>query len=203
MIPTTTASRMHDRPVASEQRQHTGRCINHHFERGTSIMNKVTALFIVLLLAAVFQPSAAQRRTFGIGLIVGEPTGISAKLWTSQETAFDFGLGWSVDGGRAGQNNNDYYYTGGSRVHFHMDYLWHSFDAIRASGQFPLHYGIGGRLNSGDGYSSTISLRGVFGISWLPRDTPIDVFLELAPTLRLTNSSGLYIGAGLGARYYL
>jgi hypothetical protein len=167
-------------------------------------MNKFTLVFLTLCIAVLFQQADAQRRNFGIGLILGEPTGISAKLWTTSDNAFDFGLGWSVDGDHMGRYNNDYYYyNGGSRVHFHMDYLWHSFNSIQAAGQFPLHYGIGGRLNSGDGYASTISVRGVFGVSWLPRDTPIDIFLELAPTLRLTNSSGLYLGAGLGARYYL
>lgn len=166
-------------------------------------MIKVKSLLFVLSALVAIQCSQAQQRNFGIGLILGEPTGISAKLWTSSENAFDFGLGWSMDGDRMGRYNNNYYYNDGSRVHFHMDYLWHAFNVIHSAEQFPLYYGIGGSLNSGSGYASSVAIRGVFGISWLPRDTPIDVFLELVPTLRLTNSSGLYIGAGLGARYYL
>lgn len=164
-------------------------------------MWKYQRLLLVLSIVIVIQCSQAQSRNFGIGLIIGEPTGISAKLWTSSENAFDFGLGWSMDG--YDRYNDRYYNHNNSRVHFHMDYLWHAFNVIHSTQQFPLYYGIGGSVNSGSGYTSTIAVRGVFGISWLPRDTPLDVFLELVPTLRLTNSSGLYIGAGIGARYYL
>jgi hypothetical protein len=168
---------------------------------------KHLCLFVVALcLLFIVQGSNAQQReggyghTFGLGVIVGEPTGISAKLWTSGTNAFDFGLGWSNGGDRLG--NYDGYYNGGSRTHFHMDYLWHAFDAIRSSERFPLYYGIGGRINSGAGYNSSLAIRGVFGISWLPRGTPIDVFLELAPSLQLTSSTGFGIDAGFGARFY-
>jgi hypothetical protein len=155
---------------------------------------------IALCLFLAVQGSVAQERRFGLGVIIGEPTGISAKLWTSPVNAFDFGLGWSMGGDRIGKY--DGYYNGGSRVHFHMDYLWHSFEAIHSTERFPLYYGIGGRINTGAGYNSSLAVRGVLGIAWLPRGTPIDVFLELAPSLQLTSSTGFGIDAGFGARYF-
>jgi hypothetical protein len=151
---------------------------------------------ITLCFFLAVQVSVAQERNFGLGVIIGEPTGISAKLWTSSVNAFDFGLGWSVGGDRIGK------YDGGSRVHFHMDYLWHSFNAISSTERFPLYYGFGGRINSGAGYDASIAVRGVFGIAWLPHNTPIDVFLELVPSLQLTSSTGFAIDAGFGARYF-
>jgi hypothetical protein len=156
-------------------------------------------IFALCLFFAV-QASVAQDRKFGLGVMVGEPTGISAKLWTTSANAFDFGLGWSVGGDRIGRYDGRY--DGGSRVHFHMDYLWHAFDAIRATERFPLYYGIGGRINSGAGYRNSLAVRGVFGIAWLPRETSIDVFLELAPALQLSPSSGFGIDGALGARYF-
>ena len=156
----------------------------------------ITALFLFLGV----QGSVAQDRGFGLGIIIGEPTGVSAKLWTSNKNAFDFGLGWSIGGDRIGKY--DGYYNGGSRVHFHMDYLWHSFEAIHSSERFPLYYGFGGRVNSGAGYNSSVAVRGVFGIAWMPRDTPIDIFLELVPSLQLTSSTGFGLDAGIGARYF-
>ncbi|MGB2869256.1 MAG: hypothetical protein WBD36_12450 [Bacteroidota bacterium] len=137
---------------------------------------------------------------FGLGVIIGEPTGISAKLWTSSENAFDFGLGWSVGGDRIVRYDGNY--NGGSRVHFHLDYVWHSFDAIHSSERFPVYYGFGGHLNNGAGYNSSMAVRGVIGVLWLPRDTPIDVFIEMAPSLQLTSSTGFGIDAGIGARYF-
>ena len=155
---------------------------------------------LALCLFLAVQGSVAQESGFGLGVIIGEPTGISAKLWTSSVNAFDFGLGWSIGGDRIGKYEGDY--NGKSRVHFHMDYLWHSFDAIHSSERFPLYYGFGGRMNSGAGYDGSVAVRGVFGIAWLPHNTSIDVFLELVPSLQLTSSTGFAIDAGIGARYF-
>ena len=151
---------------------------------------------LLLISSAAF----AQERRFGLGLIIGEPTGLSAKLWVSDRTAVDFGLGWSVGGDRL------YYYNGGydgsSRVHFHMDYLWHWFDAIRSYERFPLYTGIGGRINAGGGYYSSVAVRGVLGLAWMPINTPIDVFIELVPSLQVIPATAFGIDAGLGARFY-
>ncbi len=162
---------------------------------------KKNLLFVLFLgmIMILIKPISAQDRGFGLGIILGEPTGLSAKLWTSKENAFDFGLGFSVGGDRLSYKGN---YDGGSRVHFHMDYLWHSFNAIRSTERFPLYYGIGGQFNSGAGYDASLGIRGVFGIAWLPHSTPIDVFVELVPVFQLTPTVGFGIDAGLGARYF-
>ena len=163
-------------------------------------MKKNLLLGMVLgMMLILAKPIAAQDRGFGMGLILGEPTGLSAKLWTSRENAFDFGLGWSIGGDRISYKGN---YDGGSRVHFHMDYLWHSFNAISSTERFPMYYGFGGQFNTGAGYDASLGIRGVIGIAWLPRSTPIDVFIELVPVLQLTSSVGLGIDAGLGVRYF-
>jgi len=155
---------------------------------------------IALCLFLAVQGSVAQGRGFGFGVILGEPTGISAKLWISPVNAFDFGVGWSMGGDRTGRYVG--FYNGGNRVHIHMDYLWHLFEAIDSPENFPLYYGIGGRANSGGGYDASVAVRGVFGILWLPHDAPIDVFLELTPTLQIASPRSFGVDVGLGARYY-
>ena len=137
--------------------------------------------FIVIAISLFFvaQMSVAQDRKFGLGIILGEPTGLTAKYWTSPTTAWDFAFGTSVGGDRIGSYNG--YYDGGTRLHFHVDYLWHSFDAIKSTERFPIYYGIGGRINTGAGYNSSAAVRGVIGIAWMPRQTPIDIFLEIVP----------------------
>ena len=151
--------------------------------------------FIIILI----KPIAAQDHGFGLGIVLGEPTGLSAKLWMSKINAFDFGLGVSVGGDRISYEGH---YDNGSRVHFHMDYLWHSFNAISSTERFPLYYGIGGRFNTGGGYDGSLGIRGVFGIAWFPRTTPIDIFFELVPVFQVTPLTGLGIDAGLGIRYF-
>lgn len=154
-------------------------------------MKHFNRLAIVLFLLFAVNGSFAQQRPFGLGVIIGEPTGISAKLWTSSINALDFGLGWSV------YNDNS-----GNRIHFHTDYVWHSFNAIRSSQQFPLYYGIGGRFNGGPDWKSSLAVRGVMGIIWLPGGTPFDLFLEVAPSLQLTPSTGFALDAAIGVRYF-
>lgn len=155
-----------------------------------------TALMFLVILT---KPILAQDKGFGLGIILGEPSGLSAKLWTSKMNAFDFGLGVSLGGDRIA-HKYDYDETG--RIHFHMDYLWHSFNAISSTERFPLYYGLGGRFNSGGGYDGSIGIRGVFGIAWLPRSTPLDIFLELVPVFQVTPLTGLGIDSGIGIRYF-
>lgn len=157
-------------------------------------MKQFYLLLITFALLLSAQQATAQSKKFGLGVMIGEPTGISAKLWTSNNNALAFGLGWSTYHPR--------YDDSGSRVHFHMDYLWHSFDAIRSEERFAFHYGIGGRFKDRGGDNGSIAVRGVGGLNWLPRDAPMDVFFELAPSLELTPSTGFGIDGALGARFY-
>jgi hypothetical protein len=153
-------------------------------------------LGLVMILA---KPIAAQDQGFGLGIVFGEPTGLSAKLWTSKINAFDFGFGVGFGGDRIKYKG---IYNNSGRIHFHMDYLWHSFNAINSTEKFPLYYGIGGRFNTGGGYEGSLGVRGVFGIAWFPRSTPIDVFFEIVPVFQITPLTGLGFDAGLGIRYF-
>jgi hypothetical protein len=154
--------------------------------------------FLLLILSA--DNLNGQSRKFGLGIIIGEPTGISAKLTLSNTNALALGVGWSVEDYRF--NGYDPYYDDVTRTHIHIDYLWYSFYAISSNGQFPLYYGVGGRINTGPRYSGTFAVRFVIGIEWLPRDTPIDIFIEAAPSLRLVSSTGFGLDAGIGARFF-
>ena len=127
----------------------------------------------------------AQERPFGLGLILGDPTGFSAKYWVSQRNAWDFGLAWSLDGGET--------------LHLHADYLWHDFDLIDEP-RTPVYFGVGGRLAQAD--DPVLSVRVPFGITHLVQDIPIDVFFELVPMFNLVPSTRLDLQGGIGARYY-
>ena len=63
---------------------------------------------------------------FGLGVIIGEPTGLSAKDWTSKTTALDLAAAWS--------------FSHDSAFHLHGDLVWHPFDLIKVSeGQLPFY----------------------------------------------------------------
>ncbi|MFA7228176.1 MAG: hypothetical protein WC061_04005 [Melioribacteraceae bacterium] len=163
-------------------------------------MKRLLSVVIIIIGLLNAPDSYGQNKKFGLGVIIGEPTGISAKLWTSKVNALAFGVGWSVQGYKFGGSDPDYNKV--TRTHIHVDYLWHSFNAVSANGQFPLFYGIGGRINTGPQYSGTFAVRGVFGIAWTPDSTPIDIFMEIVPSLQLVSSTGFGFDAGIGARFF-
>lgn len=131
----------------------------------------------------------AQKGNLGVGIILGQPTGISAKLWNGRTTAFDAAAAWSI--------NPD-----GGAMHLHADYLIHNFELLQVEeGMLPLYFGIGGKIILGPevGFGVRVPL----GISYIFNDDlPLDAFLEIAPTLNLVPSTGFSIDGGIGVRYY-
>ncbi len=60
-------------------------------------MKKLFGLLFILISFTQINLNA-QQKDFGLGIILGEPTGVSGKLWTSSENAFDFAAAWSFSG---------------------------------------------------------------------------------------------------------
>jgi len=144
---------------------------------------KIT-LFIVIFSSFSF----GQSKGFGLGMIIGEPTGISAKYWTSSGTAFDFGVGYSFE-------KNSY-------LHIHADYLFHAKNIFKTSENIALYYGPGARIRFVEDASSRLGFRFDVGLVWIPRNTPIDVFLEIAPLLDIIPETDFSINGGIGVRYF-
>jgi hypothetical protein len=160
------------------------------------------SIFALLIFCTTF--ASAQNRGVGVGIIVGEPTGISTKIWTSQTNAIDIGVGWSSGDQYLVRTGNGYWqYVNDTYIHFYVDYLWHSFNAIHSEERFPLYYGVGMTIHSGQALPyNWLGVRGTFGIEWMPRRAPMDVFFEIAPTLQLAPFSTFGFNAGLGTRFY-
>ena len=133
--------------------------------------------------------SFSQDKGFGLGIILGEPTGVSAKNWMTNTTAIDAAIAWSfVDQGA---------------LHIHADYLFHDFQLITlgGKGKLPLYYGVGARLKFGDN-DTQFGIRIPVGIDYLFSDAPVDIFLEVVPMLNLAPTTKFQFNAAIGARYY-
>jgi len=155
-------------------------------------------MFIMVLgfMLILTKPIAAQDHGFGMGIILGEPTGLSAKAWTSNDNAFDFALAWSFN---KYHHDNDYHNDGS--VLLQADYVWHFFNAISvSSGKLPIYVGVGARVVLAD--NPNFGVRIPVGIDYLFANAPIDIFLELVPILDLSPSTDFGIGGGIGIRYW-
>jgi hypothetical protein len=152
-------------------------------------MKNLFAFAAILLFVVVAQnDSMSQDKGFGLGVIVGEPTGFSLKSWLSSKTAVDGAVAWS--------------FSRETSFHIHADYLIHSFDEFTTEEKVPLFYGIGGRFKSSKNGDARLGVRGVIGMGFMFRTAPIDLFLEIAPILDFAPDTDLSFNGGFGARYF-
>ncbi|WP_428268212.1 hypothetical protein [Haliangium sp.] len=161
----------------------------------------ITALAIICLgtvcAASRAEAQPVEKGALGVGIILGEPTGVSAKLYLADDTAIAAAAGFAfIEGG----------------LHVHADYLWHPW-VLEDAEHFvlPAYIGAGLRaLNEDRGGGSSafhMGLRGVAGMLFDFKEVPLDVFVEVAGLFdyAFTNDDGgigFGINAALGARYY-
>lgn len=142
---------------------------------------------LVLIAVLVCGSVQAQDRGFGLGVILGEPTGISGKLWTGHGIAIDGAVAWSFEKE--------------SSMHLHGDILHHSFNRARVDeGKLMLYYGIGGRVKLED--ESKVGIRVPLGINYLFANSPLDFFLEIVPILDLAPKTDFSLNGAIGIRYF-
>lgn len=157
-------------------------------------MKRLTIALCLLLAAG----AARAQDDFGIGVILAEPTGLSAKLWLNENEAIDAAAAWSF---------SDY-----SSFQFHADYLMHRFDLFRnvdtTVGRPALYFGAGGRLKLGEDNGrgndadDRLGVRVPVGMTYLFAQAPFDVFGEVVPVLDIAPDTELDFNAAIGGRFY-
>ena len=121
-------------------------------------------------------------KSFGFGIILPDPLGVTVKAWTSPVNAVvaDFGG-----------------YSGSLRLQF--DYLWH-FDAFHSRiVEMYAGPGLGVAFNTDN---AGVGIRGIFGINVIPIATPVEIFFELGPLIELSPEVGASLDVAVGIRFY-
>ncbi len=157
------------------------------------------ALIAVTTSAVTAQP--VEKGAVGVGIILGEPTGVCAKLYLQDDQAIQAALGLT-------------FVSGGFQAH--ADYVWHPWILEeREDFTLPAYIGPGVRLmqhsagRDGDD-DFRVGARAVAGMLFDFKEIPLDVFVEVAGILEFRFGSddpdvagvGLALNGGLGARYY-
>lgn len=146
--------------------------------------------FLILISICIIFLSSLSASEFEFGLILGSPSGLSAKLWRDQRTAFDLGLGWSRY-----DHDNDY-----KSFHLHADYLIHRFDLISVDhGRLGFYYGAGARIV--DNKDLNLGVRFPLGACYNISNIPIVIFLELVPVVEIIPGFDISSDIGIGIRY--
>jgi hypothetical protein len=150
-------------------------------------MAKRSVIALILLAAVAAAASAEERGQFGLGAVFGEPTGITAKQFLSEDVALDLTVYWSFV-------ENDTFYL-------HFDYLEHAdtLFSLEVEG-LRFYAGIGGmvQLSANPKFGARIP----FGITYFIPDLPVEIFLEVGPLIHLYPEITPSGTAGLGLRYY-
>src|SRR5579885_2432683 len=139
---------------------------------------------------------------FGLGLVLGEPTGLSANYWIRNDRSIDGELSFSF---------NNFFLI-------QSDYLFHFHGLFGTRESFTQHLepylGIGGALFFNTASSRTSStyftdhgsvgfgVRIPFGAEWMIPSSPFGVFAELVPGLGLIPATFGFLQGGIGARFY-
>ena len=165
-------------------------------------MRSVLALAAVLATAAPARADSdddhtrADKGALGVGIILGEPTGITAKLYLKDDQAIQAAVGSAFVGGG---------------LQISADYVFHPYILqSRPSFVLPVYVGPGVRLidydNGRDSSSFAFGARMVGGLLFDFKNVPLDAFVEVAGVLEYEFKDGkgaaLGLNAGAGVRYY-
>lgn len=142
----------------------------------------------------VFQRAA---EGWGLGIILGIPTGVSAAYRPKGRAHYAAALAWSFDKGT---------------LHTHIDAYLTVID-LRTEEvpdmRFPIYVGVGPRMRIGDSpYTEEdeglfdLGVRIPFGMSFVHDDVPLEAFLEVAPGIGIYPSTRAIFDVALGGRYY-
>lgn len=169
-------------------------------------MNRPLSVFLLslALLCLAPQPAPAQTQGVGVGASLGvtngspafdrNPVGFNLKTWTSDRQAFSGMTSFFISGTNTASPS--YWILQG-------DYLFHNFNRVNVSeGFLALYIGAGGQLTIFEDADNQFALRSPLGVTYLLGELPIDVFVEVAPTLRMTDPTALRFDGAIGFRYY-
>lgn len=149
------------------------------------------AVLAVLIATAAVVPDAEARprpqsgkrfeanKTFGLGLELGTPFGLTGKYFLSSDRALQFGVG------------TIYHWRDRDGLNAYLDYLWHPVSlASNPAFELPLYFGIGGRIWAVDDYRFRdnryndgvygLGVHVPVGIAFDFNNVPIDIFIQLA-----------------------
>ncbi len=167
-------------------------------------MKKSLFLSLIAVMATLGCHAQGPRgNAFGFGIVLGEPLGLTAKYWVSRENALQAHIGAS--------------YFGSPRLQ--VDYLWH-LDVFKsqvvkllAGPGMGIGFGHGGSgfwyKDRGrkywyydEGRDFGLAMRVITGLNIIPKNTPIEIFVELGPNIGIAPSFGVGLDAGIGIRFY-
>jgi hypothetical protein len=143
----------------------------------------------LVIIAVLAGAAPAARADVGIGLFIGEPTGLDLKIGIAQRSGIDIVLGWDT-------------LRDGRDLYGHVTYLVTLLVGHGQSVLVPLRLGIGGAIY---GNAPNIAVRAPLEIGLRLRHTPVEFYGEIAAVLEIVDAPGdpaFDLDGGVGFRIY-
>lgn len=141
---------------------------------------KIKILIIILFAGMILH---VQSKPAELGVVLGEPTGLSGRFWTG-DNSIDVHLGLGHKG-----------------FGLHGSFLFHKISNLDIEGyKLPFYYGPRAQVGQHD-KDSKIGVYFNFGSNYMFKEIPFNLFLEVAPGINLGDKTGFDICGGLGFRY--
>ncbi|MEX0929933.1 MAG: hypothetical protein WDZ53_11035 [Balneolales bacterium] len=135
--------------------------------------------------------AVSQDKNVGIGVAIGDYTGFSYKFRFTPQYAINGAVTAIIS-----ENN--------SQLYAHWDFLIHRSDFVEVGdGDLDLFYGFGFFVEFNELFDNGSGLRVPVGIEYMLENRELGVFIEAAPTARITTASELRFRGAIGFRYYL
>jgi hypothetical protein len=139
---------------------------------------------------AIEMPSNPADGPMGIGVFLGQPTGITFEMDLSPASWLDFKAAWDLSGGNSGfsillQGNYEYAFPGMITM---------------GEESFTPFVGAGAMVKVYDG-GVGLGARVPAGVSYRFRTVPLELFIELGLDVDLVPATDIGFSGGLGARY--
>ncbi len=129
---------------------------------------------------------ALNERSMEIGLMFGEPTGVSYKYYITDENAIDAGAAVSFIPDAVFQLNADFL-----RHYYHF--------ANVGEGRLPLVYGAGLAVQFRE--DTRLGIRTPVGLTYIMQNLPLALFIDVAPRFDIVPDTEVSINAAVGIRY--
>ena len=172
-------------------------------------MTPAKRILMAIALALSLSPitaSAAQGGPFGLGIILGEPTGITGRYNMNRTNSVQGGISFNFD----------------QWFLLYGDYLYNWPGVFGGQNQFVAnltpYVGVGGLIvlsnrnevetrkyryyTTTSSSKTAVGFRIPLGLEWRAPSFPLGVFLELVPGMTIVPGTNAFFQGGIGARFY-
>jgi hypothetical protein len=166
-------------------------------------MRILTAVSTLLLTFFLVTPAASQPTGVGLGAQIATsnngtraPVGLSLKTWINDRQA--------VTGSTSFLVADDEPFSPQSFWILEGNYLFHNFQSLSVGeGDLGTYLGPGVQFVVNEDADNDVAFRAPLGLNYIFEGAPADIFIEVAPTLKITDPTVLRFDGAIGFRYFL